>query len=1015
MTLRGQPPPFWPVVLLAGLAALAALAAPSSGTYVAVGESGTILTSATGSSWSAETSPTSSTLYAVAQGDGKLVAVGAGGTILTSVDGEAWTQQCPAGSGSGCPSSTTVLRGVAYNGSTWMAVGHGMAILTSSDGSAWTAQSTGSTNGDLYSVAAREGQWLAAGHGPGEGRIVFSANGSSWTYLAWASQSHTETNGVAYGGDQWVWVGTVLSTTESILAWEDAPAANPWSGAFTKPPGGVPCRAVHYAAGQARFVAACDSAIHRASAPVANAASWSSTSVSGGRALFYDSQWIVVGVDGMAATSPNGGTWTTYSAGTTSDLLGVAPVPNHPPQNRFNGATFAGGLGGNQGQTTSRDTARLFSDANANRLTVTDPDVTTTEALRLAWSAAQGTLTLASTTGLSFACVADTPVPGTPACAGDGTADAAMTFRGTVADINAALDGARFDPPAGFCGAQAILLTLTVHDEGRTGYGGNLLDRDTVTMAVPCPPPVCTPSAPSAVVGIDVTFTGSDGVPPYTWSSPGSSDPSGTGTTHVRSYATAGPKTVTVTDSAASPLSGTCSVTAYEVLACSPASQAAAIGQAVTVSATGGRATHSWSATGSGNAGPVSAAAWSGTYAAAGTYTVTGSDTDPAQSASCQVTVVPLLACSASPATIEWGDAATFTASGPAGPFTWTFEQGSPASAVGASVAVTYTQQGTRTAAVTSTTPSQTATCTVQVRPPLACLASKPAVHVGESALVRAQDGSGAYEWTAAGAASWTGSPAPLRGLEFAVAWSVAGTQTVTLRDVGPPVKVATCRVEVLPPGAAYPSDPEAFRPGPGSAPPVAVARVDGTPCVGRAMSFVGATSFDVDGHVVAHAWRFGDGTDSPGPFAGHAYASPGTYTVVLEVRDDSGMTDRDEVVLQVKPCSQATAVAEGPTPRLPPTCAACALPPKAVEAPSPALPAASTEPPMVEETPDTRSAPSVEAAGDTESTAEAQGTATTTAEVPWVPILVTVGVVAVAFGAGFALDRLRRRRPAQA
>lgn len=1007
MTLRAQVPPVWPVAVLAGLAALAAVALPASGTYVAVGESGIILTSATGSSWSSETSPTSSTLHAVAQGDGKLVAVGAGGTILTSVDGDTWEQQCPAGSGSGCPSSTTVLRGIAHNGSAWMAVGHGMAILTSSDGSAWTARSTGSTNGDLYSVAARQGQWLAAGHGPGEGRIAFSANGSSWTYLAWANQSHTETNGVAYGGGQWVWVGTVLSSTESILAWEDAPAANPWSGAFTKPPGGVPCRAVHYAASQARFVAACDNAIHRASAPVTNAASWSSASVSGGRALFHDSQWIVVGVDGMAAVSPDGGTWTTYSAGTASDLLGVAPVPNHPPQNRFNGATFPGGLAGNQGQTTSRDTARVFSGANSNRLSVSDPDVTTTDALRVSWSATQGTLTLAGTTGLSFSCAADTPVAGPPPCAGDGTDDAAMTFRGTMADINAALDGGRFDPPTGFCGAQTILLALTVHDEGNTGYGGNLRDADTVTMAVPCPAPVCA-SAASVVVGTDLAFTASDGVPPYTWSSPGSNDTSGTGTTHVRRYATSGPKTVTVTDSATPALSGTCSLTVYDVLVCLPAVQSVAVGQPASVSAAGGRTTHSWSAPGSGNAGPLAAAAWSGTYAAAGTYTVTGSDTDPAQSASCQVTVVPTLACSASPATIEWGDTATFTASGPAGPFAWTFAQGNPGSAVGATVAVTYTQQGTRSATVTSASPTQAATCTVQVRPPLVCFATKPAVHVGESTLLRAQDGSGAYQWSATGTASWPGSPSPWEGLDFAVAWSVAGTQTVTLRDAGPPVKVATCRVEVLPPGAGYPSDADPFRPGPGSAPPVAVLRVDGSPCVGRAISFVGAASFDVDGHVVTHAWRFGDGADATGAFAGHAYAGPGTYTVTLEVRDDSGMTGRDQVVLQVKPCGQAAAAA-GPAPRLPATCAACGLPPKAVEAPAPELPAASAEPPAAEETPATRSAPPV-AAGDTPSTAEAQGTATAAAEVPWVPVLVTAGVVAMAFAAGLALDRLRRR-----
>jgi hypothetical protein len=1020
MTPRRLAAALGPTAALAVLAALALLAPPASSTYVAVGESGTILTSATGTSWSAETSPTSNTLHAVAQGDGKLVAVGAGGTILTSPDGDTWTQQCPAGSGTGCPPSTTVLRAVAYNGTRWMAVGHGMTILTSTDASAWTAQSAGTLAGDLYAVAARPGQWLASGHeSPNKGQLAFSADGASWTQLTWASQSNFEVNGLAYGGAQWSWVGKVLSSGETILAWEDSPAANPWSGSFWKPAGSASCHAVHHAAAQARFVAACENAIHRASAPITGAASWSSANVGNGRALTYDSQWIVVGLDGMAATSADGGTWTTQSTGTSSDLLGVAPVPNHPPQNRFNGATFSGGLSGNQGQSTSRDTARVFSAANSNRLTVTDPDATSSDVLRFSWSAAQGTLTLAGTTGLSFTCAADTPVPGPPACAGDGTADPAMTFRGTVSDLNAALDGARFDPPAAFCGSQTILLTLTVYDEGRTGYGGNLWDRDTVTVSVPCPPPACSASAANSVTAADLTFTASDGVPPYTWSSPGSNDPSGTGATHVRRYATSGPKTVTVTDSATPALSGTCSITVYDALSCTPASQSVAVGQNAAVSAAGGRASHSWTATGSGNAGPVAGASWTGAFTTAGTYTVTAADSDPAQSVSCQVTVAPVLACAAFPATIEWGDATTFTASGPPGPFTWTFPLGAPASATGASASVAYTQQGLRTATVASTAPAQTATCTVQVRPPLVCMATRPAVHVGEAAIFRAQDGSGAYQWTAAGNAIWTGAPAPWDGLEFVPVWGTPGLQTVTLRDAGPPAKVATCRVDVLPPGATYPSDAEAFQPGPGSAPPVALARFEGLACTGRALAFSGGTSFDVDGHVVAHSWRFGDGADSSGMFATHAYAVPGTYTLTLEVRDDSGMTGRTETVLQVSACGGLTAPPVGtaapPLPVQP--CTTCRPPQEAVPVAPPALPVAEPLPDVPLETredPDPRSTGVREAAGDEGAKAGSQGMAAD-AEVPWIPILVTAGVVLAAFGAGLALDRVRRRRPAAA
>jgi hypothetical protein len=55
-----------------------------NGTFVAVGEGGTILTSPDGVSWTARTSGTSNWLDGVAYGNGLFVAVGDRGTILTS-------------------------------------------------------------------------------------------------------------------------------------------------------------------------------------------------------------------------------------------------------------------------------------------------------------------------------------------------------------------------------------------------------------------------------------------------------------------------------------------------------------------------------------------------------------------------------------------------------------------------------------------------------------------------------------------------------------------------------------------------------------------------------------------------------------------------------------------------------------------------------------------------------------------------------------------------------------------
>ena len=55
--------------------------------FVAVGNSGTILTSSDGTSWTSPTSGTSNDLKGVTYANSTFVAVGKSGTILTSTDG----------------------------------------------------------------------------------------------------------------------------------------------------------------------------------------------------------------------------------------------------------------------------------------------------------------------------------------------------------------------------------------------------------------------------------------------------------------------------------------------------------------------------------------------------------------------------------------------------------------------------------------------------------------------------------------------------------------------------------------------------------------------------------------------------------------------------------------------------------------------------------------------------------------------------------------------------------------
>jgi len=121
---------------------------------------------------------------------------------------------------------------------------------------------------------------------------------------------------------------------------------------------------------------------------------------------------------------------------------------NDPPVNTVPGAL-----------TTNEDFPIVFSAANGTSIAVTDPDAAS---LTVTITVVNGTATLATLGGLSFT-------------SGDGVADAAMTFVGAPAAVNAALNGMTFTPPPDV-GASSSL-TITSSD-------GVASDTDVVSITV---------------------------------------------------------------------------------------------------------------------------------------------------------------------------------------------------------------------------------------------------------------------------------------------------------------------------------------------------------------------------------------------------------------------------------------------------------------------------------------------------------------------------------------------------
>lgn len=126
--------------------------------FIAVGDSGTIITSpGTGGvpAWQAQTSGTSENLYGVTYGGGLYVAVGDAGTILTSPDGATWSTVVYS-------ASANPLRAVAWGNGLFVAVGDGGWTVLSSDGVHWTGQSS-ITGNNLTGIAYNNGTFIAIG------------------------------------------------------------------------------------------------------------------------------------------------------------------------------------------------------------------------------------------------------------------------------------------------------------------------------------------------------------------------------------------------------------------------------------------------------------------------------------------------------------------------------------------------------------------------------------------------------------------------------------------------------------------------------------------------------------------------------------------------------------------------------------------------------------------------------------------------------------------------------------
>jgi PKD repeat protein len=229
----------------------------SGGQFVAVGDSGTILTSPDGVTWTGSQNG-GADLVAVVWSGTKFVTAGSpgmeGGTVATSPDGVTWTGQFSGGNvysqsdtvyyseiaGVACngpqfvavgglafgytdlvmwisPNSVQVVpvssyssyNGIVWSGTKYVAVGFQgptdyPTIVTSTNGQTWTGQNPGTTN-ILNAVAWGDGQFVAVGN---SGTILSSPDGIEWTIQN--SGTNDRLYGIIWSGSQFVTLGNPL-------------------------------------------------------------------------------------------------------------------------------------------------------------------------------------------------------------------------------------------------------------------------------------------------------------------------------------------------------------------------------------------------------------------------------------------------------------------------------------------------------------------------------------------------------------------------------------------------------------------------------------------------------------------------------------------------------------------------------------------------------------------------------------------------------------------------------------
>jgi len=312
--------------------------------FCAVGNDGCVLTSPDGAVWTPRNSGTRVNLATAAAGGGGIVAAGDTGKILTSTDGIAWAAvSAPA---------VERINSLAHGAGGFVAVTEGGEILTSPDAATWTAQAS-SASGALSSVAFASGVFVAAGAG---GEILTSPDGMAWTVRRSGKSERLWCVAAVGGGFLAVGSGGAVVQSADGLSWSaQSLAGSPLLRAVAQ--GGFGIFSVSESGGLwtsgdgSAWTLASSGGDAGLSAVAAGGPADPFVAVGAGGAIlsspdgfqwtvedspaladlesiaFGESKYVAVGAGGSIFTSASGSHWTAAASGTTNSLHGVTYGP----------------------------------------------------------------------------------------------------------------------------------------------------------------------------------------------------------------------------------------------------------------------------------------------------------------------------------------------------------------------------------------------------------------------------------------------------------------------------------------------------------------------------------------------------------------------------------------------------------------------------------------------------------------------------------------------------------------